>query len=61
MMVTCRFYSFDDKFLDEIKHVHSPIALSVQDYLPASVLNLFLKALIMWGIWSYVVEKQENL
>ena len=33
------FYSFDDKFLDEIIHMQSIIALSMKDYLPANVLN----------------------
>ena len=38
-MVTCSFYSFGDKFLDEIIHVLSLIALSMWDYLPANVLK----------------------
>ena len=40
-MVTCRFYSLDDnlQFLDKIKHLQSLIGLSMQDYLPESVLD----------------------
>ena len=34
-----RFYYFDDKFLDGIKYVQSLIALSMQDYEPANILN----------------------
>ena len=38
-MATFSFYSFDDKFLDEIIHVQSIKALSIQDNLPANVLK----------------------
>ena len=42
-MVTCSFYSFDDKFLDEIIYVKSLIALSMQDYLPANAIHVVLR------------------
>ena len=37
-MVSCSLF-FDDKFLAEIMHVQSLIALSMQDYLPEYVLK----------------------
>ena len=42
-MVTCSFKSLSMKFLDQIIHMQSLIALSMQDYLPANVLlNKFI-------------------
>ena len=38
--MTCSFCSLDDKFLDQIMHMQSLKALSMQDYLLANVLRI---------------------
>ena len=38
-VVTCAFYSFDDKLLDEVTGVQSLIVLSMWETLPAYVLT----------------------
>ena len=58
-MKLCSFYSFGDKFLDEIIHAKSPIALSMQDYLPANGLKFkitHIYSCIYTGIVTKSVE-----
>ena len=38
-MATCCYYSFNDKFLHEIKHVQSFKFMSTYEHLPANVLK----------------------
>ena len=54
--MTCSFNSFDDKFLGEIIHVQSLKILSVEEYLPANVLNCKEKSRAY-----YSVDREDSL